>query len=117
MLQQILKVNYGVGVNANQMAITFITLPWDFKILYGIICDTMALPGFKKSPRRGYLIFHSIFQGSILLTVGLYKFATAGWVINLLMIFSISSAFLDAVINGICCVQQRNDPTHGAQDL
>ena len=60
-LQQILKVDYGLGVNANQMALTFITLPWDFKILYGIICDTMALPCFKKSPRRGYLIFHSIF--------------------------------------------------------
>lgn len=104
-LQQILKVNYGLGVNANQMSLTFIFLPWDFKILYGIICDTVRPPGFQSSPRRGYLIYQSIFQGVLLLVVGLYEFKTAAWVVNLLMVFSISSAFLDAVINGICCVQ------------
>ena len=86
------------------MAMTFIYLPWDFKIIYGIMADTVRPPGFSTSPRRGYLVYMSLLQEILLISVGLFKFKTAGWVVNLIMVSNISSAFLDAVINGICCV-------------
>ena len=35
----------------------------------------------------------------------------------LCFIISLSGAFMDVVIDGICCVQQRLDPQNGAQDL
>ena len=99
------------------MAITFINLPGDFKIIYGIMADTVHPPGFSSSPRRGYLVYMSLIQGVLLLAVGLFKFNSSTWLVNLIMISGIASSFLNTVIAGFCTVQQRIDPINGAQDL
>ena len=48
--------------------------PWDFKILYGIIADTVRLPCIPsayKAPRRAYLMLFAFIQFCVLLTSGL----------------------------------------------
>jgi hypothetical protein len=42
------------------MTMTIATLPWDFKLLYGIMVDTVSPPGFKESPKKGYLMVFSV---------------------------------------------------------
>lgn len=95
----------------------FIFLPWDFKILYGIICDTVVLPYFSKSPKRGYIILLSSIQ---LLCLGLSALIIFDSPEPLKYIFftnALCIAFVDVVIDGMNCIQQRKDPVNGAEDL
>merc|ERR1719240_2203582 len=48
---------------------------------------------------------------------GLFEFEDYMVRVWLLWVTSLCGAFMDVVIDGICCVQQRKDPEHGAQDL
>ena len=42
-----------------QAGMALVMFPWDFKVVYGIICDTTNLPFFKESPKKGYLLMFS----------------------------------------------------------
>ena len=59
-LQEILRVKYKLSPTELQVTFAFIMFPWDFKILYGIICDTVKLPFFSDSPKRGYLMLFAL---------------------------------------------------------
>ena len=59
-LKEILKSNYGMSPNQLQVAEAFILFPWDFKILYGIVADTIILPCFSLAPRRGWVLIFSL---------------------------------------------------------
>ena len=61
-LKEILREKYGLEGDEIQKYMMFIFLPWDFKILYGIICDTLVIPCFEKTPKRGYIILLSTIQ-------------------------------------------------------
>ena len=95
---------------------TFISIPWDLKILYGLIADTTKLPFAQKTPRRAYLMLFSIIQASLLLLVALIKF-DLNTMQYLFFAIAICGAFNDALIDGITCVMQRKDPENGANDL
>ena len=116
-LMEILRVTYGLNPDELQVAEAFMLFPWDFKILYGIICDTLSLPRFEKAPKRGYIILFSIIQFVCLFLSGAFVFEKSVTLINMFFISSLSGAFMDVVIDGITCAQQRRDPERGAQDL
>jgi hypothetical protein len=78
--------------------------PWDFKILYGVICDTLSLPKFEKSPKRGYILLFSIIQFVSLFLSGAYVFEKSVTLINMFFISSLAGAFMDVVIDGITCM-------------
>lgn len=59
-LKEMFKTTYMLSPNQLQVAETFIISPWDFKVFYGIISDTVRLPYFKSGPKRGYLILFSM---------------------------------------------------------
>lgn len=106
-LQEILRVKYKLSPTELQVAFAFIMFPWDFKILYGIICDTVKLPFFADSPKRGYLMLFALLQGTCLAVAGANQFpgedggATLVW---LFFVCSLCGAFMDCVIDGVTCI-------------
>ena len=53
-------------------------MPWDFKVAYGIIGDTIKIPFFfKDSPKRGYIVICSLIQATLLFWSAFYIFEDA----------------------------------------
>jgi len=85
----------------------FMLTPWTFKMFYGIICDTVRIPfiqSFQLAPRRGYLLIFSMIQFICLMIFGLFEFEDYMVRVWLLWVTSLCGAFMDVVIDGICCV-------------
>jgi hypothetical protein len=82
----------------------FIVFPWDFKILYGIICDTIKLPYFSKSPKRGYIILFAIIQFSVLFASASIVFDNYKTLELMFFIASFCGAFMDVVIDGLTTI-------------
>ena len=56
---EILRTEYDSDPDNLQLFLTYVMISWDFKVLFGIIADTVKLPlgkSFNKAPRRGYII-------------------------------------------------------------
>ena len=114
---EILRTNYGLDLDSIQVLIVIANLPWNCKIIFGVICDTVRLPisnSFIEAPRRGYLLIFSIIEVICLLTAVFVEFEDHRVLVGLFFIVSLCMAFSDTVIDGICCVQQRRDPERGA---
>ena len=92
-------------------------LPWDLKILYGIITDTVYLPKFEQSPKRGYIIIWGAIQTLALLLLASFEFQNYKVFLILNFVVSLSGAFMDVVIDGLTTIQQRRDPASGSEDL
>jgi hypothetical protein len=92
-------------------------IPWEFKLLYGIICDTVLLPGYERSPKKGYMICMGVLQSIALLFVASIEFNNYLVFMYLITLVSFCGAFMDVVIDGIMTVQQRRDSENGAADL
>ena len=74
------------------------------KIFYGIICDTVKLPGFGSGPKRGYILVFAVVQVIVLTTSGIVEFDSKYTLINMFFVASLCGAFMDCVIDGINCV-------------
>ena len=59
-LKEMGKTTYKLSPNELQVGEAFIILPWDFKVFYGITCDTIKLPFYSDSPKKGYLMLFSV---------------------------------------------------------
>jgi MFS family permease len=92
-------------------------LPWDFKIIYGIITDTIILPKFEQSPKRGYIIIWGAIQTVALLLLAFFELDSYKIFCVLIFTVSLSGAFMDVVIDGLTTIQQRRDPISGSEDL
>lgn len=46
-LREILRTHYKMPLDKLQVVMSFVYLPWDFKVLYGVTCDTVRVPFFK----------------------------------------------------------------------
>ena len=103
-LQEMMKTQYGLSPNELQVASAFIILPWDFKIFYGIMSDTVPLPYFRSSPKKGYLIIFSTVQFSCLLLAAMIDFPSASYLIYIFFTCSLCGAFMDVVIDGLTCI-------------
>ena len=43
-LIEIFRTDYGLDLDTIQVIMVFVKLPWDYKIFYGVICDTVRIP-------------------------------------------------------------------------
>lgn len=119
-LLEIFRSRYNLKLDTIQLVMTFVSIPWDYKVIYGVICDSVKIKcvrSFKMAPRRGYLLIFSAIQACCLLLSGIFHFQNYHVLMWLFFTCSLCGAFMDTVIDGICCVQQRRDPKLGAQDL
>lgn len=96
------------------MYTSLITLPWSFKILYGLITDNVKLCGLKRKP---YLIIFALIQTIGMFTLFFMDYDSALAVALILMLVSLSNAFSNVVVDAILVVQARRDPEMGSQDL
>lgn len=106
-LIEIFRTTYGLELDPIQIIMVFVKLPWDYKIIYGIICDTVRVPiseSFVKAPRRGFLLMISFVQLICLLLVSFVEFSDYKAMVWLFFVISITMASSDTVIDGICCV-------------
>lgn len=90
---------------------SIITLPWCFKIIFGIISDTVPLYGLYRKP---YLIIMAYVQFAFMLTLFFYDYDDATIVTLLLFLTSFASAFSDVVFDALIVVQSRKDVVLGS---
>ena len=105
--REIMRTEYGAEIDELQLFMTFVFIPWDFKILFGIITDTVKLPlgaSFNKAPRRGYIMLLAFIQAVCLLVAAFYKFEYKIYFFWLFFTVAFCSCFMDVVIDGICCI-------------
>ena len=103
--KEIFRTQYGLDGDQLQLAGALSMIPWDFKLVYGIICDTVIIPKFEESPKRGYMIIWGTIQVAALLIIATFVFETYKPMMYLLFVVSISGAFMDVVVDGIMTVQ------------
>ena len=113
-LKKIFKDTYGMSPTELQVVEALILFPWDFKILYGIMADTVSLGFFRDTPRRGWLLIFSFIQTLCLISSAVYVFETYRPLMYFFFACSLCGAFMDTVIDGVTCVEQRKDPVFGA---
>jgi len=109
-----LKYTYYMGPDEMQLAMSYILLPWDFKILFGICADTVKLPFMSHSPKRAFLMMISCSQALAYFFTAFYEYETYIPLLILQVIGTFCGAFMDTIIDGITCIQQKNDPISGA---
>lgn len=86
---------------------SLITLPWSFKVIYGIITDNVPIFGLK---RRPYLIFFALLQFVMMLCAYSYDGDSPVQLTIYLFFASLSMAFSNVVVDAILVVQSRKDP-------
>lgn len=80
---------------------SLITLPWSFKVIYGLITDNVPIFGLK---RRPYLIFFGVLQGIMMCVAYSYEGDNAMDVVLFLFFASLSMAFSNVVIDAILVI-------------
>jgi predicted MFS family arabinose efflux permease len=90
------------------------TLPWAFKLIYGLIADNVVLFGSRK---KVFIIMGSLIQFLCLQALCWIPFENPAPVAYLMMIINMSLAFMDLVVDSIMVVQQRRDLKNGAEVL
>ena len=83
------------------MYTSLITLPWSFKILYGLISDNVKLCGLKRKP---YLIIFALVQTIGMFTLFFMDLDSALAVALILMVVSLANAFSNVVVDAILVV-------------
>lgn len=90
------------------------SLPWSFKIFYGLITDNVPIFGLKRKP---YIIFFTLLKSVMLFLVYQYQGDSAMTICIYLLIVNIAQAFKSVVMDALVIIQARKDPVGGSQDL
>ena len=113
-VKDLFKHYLGLEPNASQVFTSLISLPWSFKIFYGLVADNFPIWG---SRRRSYVILNGLVQTMTLWALALHVVEDAVFVTTMLFLNSLNSAFLDVVVDALMVTQSRKDPEHGSEDL
>ena len=97
-----------------QIYISLISIPWSFKILYGIISDNVPICGTR---RKSWLIIMGLVQWAMLLILARTEPKDPLVVALLLAGASLSEAFVNVVSDAIMVIQSRADKSFGSQDF
>lgn len=86
--------------NESQFYSSLISLPWSFKILYGLLSDNLPLCG--GSRRRAYVMLNGALQSiCLMLMAAMGTKMSALMVTSMLFITQINQAFLDVVVDAM----------------
>jgi len=108
------KDHYKVSPGESNVYQAIIMSPWVFKLVYGAICDTVSICGYRKS---WWMVIMGLVQ-----FVTLYKASDNGnesvqFMTFLLATSSLSSAFMDVIVDALMVMQAKRDPDNGTQNL
>ena len=101
------KDYFGLEPGFVQVVTTFISIPWSFKLLYGIISDNLPISGERRKP---YLLLFSTAQFMAMVILSLTSELNYAWSTFLLMVGSLSVAFNDVTTDSLMVVQARLYP-------
>lgn len=109
------KDNLQLQPTESQSLLTVMMVPWGIKPLYGIISDSLPLCGYH---RKSYMLLLSALGTIATLTLSVPDLITTPvGAVLLLMMNSLSTAFIDVVIDARVVEMSRLDPKYGANDL
>jgi MFS family permease len=91
-----------------------IHLPWSFKIIYGLMSDTLPFAGYK---RKTYVVLMGLLQFIAFFLAFTMHSTTAIAVTIMLAIAALSEAFVCTVVEAIMVQEARKDPVNGSQNL
>ena len=80
---------------------SLISLPWSFKIVYGLITDNVPICYLKRKP---YLIFFGYLQFVLMFSLYVFDLGSAAELAGLLTAASLSMAFSNVVTDAILIV-------------
>ena len=92
-IKDLFRDYYNLEPSVSQNYQVLITLPYLFKILFGIWVDARIIPS-----RKWYLVTFGILQALCMLTISIYHFKSVLWVAVLCSIKTGSAVFLDTVV-------------------
>lgn len=78
--------------------------PWDFKIYFGIIADTVKIPGFKKQSKKAYLMLFTMLECIVLLIAASVKFESYLSLLKIFFVVGLCSGFNDVIVDGLNCI-------------
>lgn len=123
---------YGLEPSKSAAYLSYVSLPWTPKLLYGIITDVFPICG---SGKRSYVFIMGMLQSMACLTMCLTAGSgvipepgqpnngfvepgiSAGFLCALACINSFGGAFMDVVVDGMMVINSRNDPNTGSEEL
>jgi MFS-type transporter involved in bile tolerance (Atg22 family) len=82
-------------------------LPWVFKLLYGAVCDTIPIRGYRK---RYWMIMMGAIQFGALLAASRHERVSLLLMTFLLTVSSFASAFMDVIVDALMVMQAKRDP-------
>ena len=114
-LMDLLKVHFDVDPDNVQTIIATILLPWAFKLIYGMLVDSVPICGSRK---RSYIVLMGFLQFAVSTVGSLINKSVSieGFFIGSLVLvtaFAISDTALDAMM----VQQSRLDPVNGSENL
>eukprot|EP00929_Paragymnodinium_shiwhaense_P049680 TRINITY_DN2503_c0_g1_i1.p1 TRINITY_DN2503_c0_g1~~TRINITY_DN2503_c0_g1_i1.p1 ORF type:complete len:643 (+),score=103.43 TRINITY_DN2503_c0_g1_i1:56-1930(+) len=87
-------------------------VPWSVKPLYGMLSDAVPLLGFRRTP---YFLLGGI-AGVMAYLIAAIVQPTGSGIVFMLVLFNISIAMPDVMIDAVCAEQSKKSPAH-ASDL
>jgi len=113
-VKDLFKDHLGLQPDYSQFLSSLITLPWSFKILYGLVADNFPIRG---SRRKSYIMINSFCMSATMTTIAFNISENEIFITGLLIINSANTAFIDVVVDALMVTQSRNDQESGSEDL
>ena len=115
MLKDYFKHYLLLGPSDLQMTMSMLFIPWSFKVVYGLMSDTIPIAGYK---RRSYMMLNGL-TGFICLQVigGGFADGNQGLIVTLFVVFMGTYAFNDVLADSLICQESKKDLERGAEDL
>ena len=100
-MMDLFKKQLGLQASYVQVLTSFISLPWSFKIVYGLISDNIRLCGYR---RKSYIILFAMVSWMtwIFLSFGIIRDEII--ITVLLCIVSVGNAFTDVVVDALMVI-------------
>lgn len=97
-VKDMFRLYLGLEADYTQFLISMITLPWSFKIVYGLIADNFTILG---SRRKSYIIINGFSLFLTLLILGLEITTDEKIITVMLIINAMNMAFIDVVVDAL----------------
>jgi len=112
--QTLFKDYYKLEPGHVQMLTSFVSLPWDIKIVYGLVSDNVPIFGSK---RRSYLIIGGLLQMVTMLVLASDTIESVNMATLMMMLTSMSVAMNDVIVDSLMVIQSRRFPKDGSDEL
>ena len=90
---------------------SFTTLPWCIKIIYGLISDNVPLFGLK---RKSYFILMNVIHFCVTFSLAFFEVKSSYTVAIMCGIMAFTSAFSNVVTDALMIAEARKDPVNGS---